>query len=194
MKQRKINNDVLQQMLSENKTQRECAAFFGVSDAAISKVVKRWEAEKLADQMPESLKKLTEKQQNFALAVVSGKSRTAAAAEAYDAGTLGSAKAMGAKLMKEPDVATAISDLLAQEGLSKRARIKRLSEVVNAKDLAIASRGLDLSWKLDGSYAPTQVDVQVYDSHAVSQAVAEVKAMIEKAQQQAEAIEITDNT
>ena len=191
MKQRKINNDVLQQMLSEGKTQRECAAFFGVSDAAISKVVKRWEEEKLAGQMPESLKKLTPKQQKFVLALAGGKSRTAAAMEAYEAGTLGSAKAMGQKLMHEPDVALAISDLMAQEGLSRRARIKRLSDIVNAKDLAIASRGLDLSFKLDGSYAPTQVDVAVYDAQGVSQAINEIRAMLKEAEE-AKTIDITE--
>ena len=134
MKQRKIDNEVLQKMLSEGKQQKECARFFNVSSAAISKVVKRWEADRLAGEMPESFKSLTPKQQKFALAVVDGKSKTAAVIEAYDTGSLGSAKTMGQKLMREPDVATAIADLMAQEGLSKRVRVQRLSDIVHAKD------------------------------------------------------------
>ncbi len=191
MKQRKIDNEVLRQMLSEDKTQRECATFFDVSDAAISKVVKRWQSDKLAGEMPESFKVLSPMKQRFVLSVgPEQKSRTAAAMDAFNPGSLASAKAMGQRTMSEPDIRIALADLMAQCGLTRRSRIHRLSDIVNAKDLAIASRGLDLSFKLDGSYAPIQIENVPFDAALISASVKELRQMLEEQSEEAKTIDL----
>ncbi|MCX6575308.1 MAG: hypothetical protein NTV82_02820, partial [Candidatus Aminicenantes bacterium] len=165
-------------MMAEGKSQREAAVFFGVSDAAISKKIKRWEK----DKPPESLTKLTVKEQKYVLARVGGKNKMQAAMEAFDCDTPESAKSIGSKLGADPDIHRAITALMHESGIGRKARIKRLAEVVNAQDLGIAAKGLDLSWKLDGSYAPIQVDYTVtYDPDAQHARYLELKELLAEA-------------
>jgi len=166
----KINLDELQEMLKAGRTQTECAKHFEVSDAAICKAVKRIRATVL----PASMEKLTDKEKVFVLNLAEGKSKTDAACAAYDCVNRDVAKTMGCRLAKDPDVETALTDLMAQEGISKRQRIRRLKDLISSSDLSAVSKGLDMSWKLDGSYAPEKIDVagQIASVHAL---VAEIK-------------------
>lgn len=152
----KIDDTVMQKMLADGKSQKECAVFFGCSEAAISKHLKR---QRQTDELPESFQKLTAKQKQFVLARAEGKSNTGAALDAFDCKTTESGHAIGVKLSSDPDIQTAIHDLLHQEGIGKRARIKRLKKVVYAKDLGIAHKGLDTAFKLAGDYAPEKIAI-----------------------------------
>jgi hypothetical protein len=151
----KINLDELQEMLNAGRKQSECAKHFNVSEAAICKAVKRLKAAVL----PASMEKLTDKERVFVLNLTEGKSKTDAAYAAYDCVSRDVAKTLGCRLAKDPDVETALTDLMAQEGISKRQRIRRLKDLISSSDLSAVSKGLDMSWKLDGSYAPEKVDV-----------------------------------
>ena len=155
MKVKKINDETMQEMMKDGKQQKEIAKFFNVSEAAVSKRLKRLNQ----SEPPESFNKLSKGEKKFVLAKVEGKSSSASALEAFNCGSIQSAKAMGSKLAGDPDIQLAISDLMHQEGIGRRYRVKRLRDVINAADLGIASRGLDMANKLTGEYAPEKIDV-----------------------------------
>lgn len=166
----KVDSSVMEAMLKDGKSQRDIARHFNVSEAAISKRVKRLEAENAPT--PESFKKLTAKQQRFVLSKVEGKSSTQSALDAFDVSSVESAHQIGIKLSHEPDIELAIQDLMAQEGISRRYRVQRLRTVINAKDLGIAAKGLDLANKLTGEYAAEKI--------AVAAAVADVSPELQR--------------
>ena len=150
-----IDDEVMMNLLNQGMNQKQVAEHFKVSEAAVSKRLKRLRAY----QLPESFDKLTLKQQKFALSVAEGKSQTTAAMEAFDCADRTSGKALGSRMMKDPDVSIAIQDLLHQEGLGRRDRIRRLKVLVMSKDLSVAGKGLDMAFKIAGEYAPEQIDM-----------------------------------
>jgi hypothetical protein len=152
---KKINCDELQQMLIAGRTQADCARHFQVSGAAICKAVKRMRSAEI----PASMERLSEKERAFVLNLAEGKSKTESALVAYDCKSRETAKVLGCRMAKDPDVEQALSDIMAQEAIPRRRRIQRLRDLIESKDLTAVSKGLDMSWKLDGSYAPEKVDV-----------------------------------
>lgn len=187
-KMKKTNDEEMQRMFSEEgKTKRNIAKYFGVSEQYIGKRLKQLEAFRL----PDSLQKLTDKQRKYALARAEGKSKTDSAMEAYDTKDKDSAKALGHNLSKDPDINLAIQDLLAQEGIPRRRRIQRLRDMIESQDLSIAGKGLDLSFKLTGDYAPEKIDSFVdYRSLNLSATLADLKAL--RAEQNAK-VDITND-
>jgi len=175
---KKIKNDVLEQMLKDGKSQREIARYFNCSDAAVSKIIKRWQAA----EPPDSFKMLTAKKQKFVLARLSGKSNTASALESYDCGSLGSARQLGQRLKADPEVNTAYRDLLYQVGIGKRRRAERLRDIVEAKDLSVSTRGIELAAKLCGELVGNNIDVTInnYDPRTISAGIQELRAMIDE--------------
>lgn len=169
---RKINDDILQAMIVEGKQQKDIAEHFGVSNAAISKRIKRLEEV----EPPESFKSLAPKEKKFVLAKLEGKSGTASALEAFECGSIESAKVIGSRLSKDPDIQTAIDDLMHQEGIGRRVRVKRLKDVIDAKDLGIAAKGLDMANKMTGEYAPVEINANVHIAQVFA-AIAEIKKM-----------------
>lgn len=147
MRQRKVDDNKLLEMLRQGKLQKEIAEYFGVSPVAISKRVKR-----LLPQPIEVFNKynLTPKQQKFVVEKAKGKTNTQAALSAYECKSLKNAKIIGSQLMADPDIKASIADLMASEGLTRRYRIQRLKEHIMSRDPLISLKGLDQSWKLDG--------------------------------------------
>ena len=154
---RKTDDHQILAMKAEGKTQHEIARFFGVSDVAICKRVKRLQPVR----EPESFAGLTDKQKKFVLARAEGKTVTNAALEAFDATSRNSAKTIGSVLMKDPDVSKAIQEIMAEEGLTRRHVVRRLKDLVNHPDGNIAIKGIDVANKLSGDYAPEKRDVRV---------------------------------
>jgi hypothetical protein len=152
---RKVIDGELLKMLQEGIPQKEIAAHFGVSQAYITKRKKQLRG----FQEPESFSRLTDKEKRFVIAKAEGKTNTDAAMIAFDVTSRESAKVVGCNTMKDPDVEVAINDLLAQEGLGKRPRIKRLKEIVFGPDLGVALRGIDVVNRMDGSYAPVKIEI-----------------------------------
>jgi hypothetical protein len=72
--------------------------------------------------------------------------------------------------MKDPDVKTAIKDLLASEGLTRRYRIRRLKDHINNRDPNVSLKGLDMSFRLDGGYAPEKHMVATVSYQEISKA------------------------
>lgn len=153
----KVNQDQLQVMLKSGRSQADCSRHFNVSEAAICKAVKRMKAAEI----PASMEVLTEKQRVFVLNLAEGKNATESALAAYECASRDVAKTLGCRMQKDPDVTLALADLMAQEAIPRRRRIQRLKDLIESADLSAVSRGLDMSWKLEGAYAPERVHVQV---------------------------------
>jgi hypothetical protein len=153
----KINHDDLLTMLKSGRSQADCARYFHVSEAAISKAVKRIRAAEI----PSSMEGLTDKQRAFILNLAEGNNATEAAMRAYDCASRAVAKTLGCRMSKEPEIETALADIMASEGLTRRRRVQRLKALVESKDLGAASRALDMSFKLDGSYVTEKPFIQV---------------------------------
>jgi len=145
---RKIDINKLEEMLKQGIPKMKIAEHFKVTPAAITKACKR------LIPVPESFANLTDKQKKFALSIAQGKTATQAALDAYECSSRKSAKVLGSNLMADPDMRAAIADILAEEGLTKRYRVQRLKQCVDHKDPIVCLKGLDMSFKLDGSYAP----------------------------------------
>ncbi|MFH1912376.1 MAG: terminase small subunit [Pseudomonadota bacterium] len=153
----KINQDELQAMLKAGRSQADCSRHFKVSEAAVCKAVKRLKAAVI----PASMEALTDKQRAFVLNLAEGKNATESAMSAYDCSSRDVARVMGCRMSKEIEIETALSDLMAQEAIPRRRRIQRLRDLIESKDLSAVSRGLDMSWKLEGAYAAERVIVEV---------------------------------
>lgn len=145
---RKTDDETILKMLQEGKTQKEIAEHFNVSPPAICKRVKRLLPP------PESLQKLTDKEQKFCIEVAKGKTQTQAVMDSYKVTSRESAKVMGSQLMAKPEIQLAINELMDCHGLTRSYRIQRLKNHVDNRDPTVSLKALDLSWKLDGSYAP----------------------------------------
>jgi len=143
---KKIDDVVMLKMIEEGKSQKEVAEYFGVSPAAVCKRLKKY------PRLPESLEKLTAKEQNFALEVAAGKTQTQAALASFECGSMDSAKSLGGKLMKKPDIQTAVAEIMQVEGLTRTYRVRRLKQHVDNIDPNVSLKALDQTFKLDGAY------------------------------------------
>lgn len=160
---RKINDEELMQLLKEDRmTQKELAKHFGCSEPAITKRKKRFEKLGLLDDrgIPETFAKLDIGKQKFVIAKAEGKSHAEAAREAFACGTPASARTKGCELMKDSDIQRAFTEILHEEGLTRRYRIQRLKEHVDHRDPNVSLKALDQSFKLDG-YVEKHVTLNV---------------------------------
>lgn len=155
MAQRKTNDNKILEMLNEGKTQKEIAKHFEVSPAAICKRLKR------LTPPPETpnFDQLTDKEKLFVIEKTKGKSNLQAVMKSHDVTTKNSAKSMSSQLMAKDEIKMSIQELLNHCGIDKPYRIRRLKQIIDSSDLNIAHKGLDMSFKLDGSYAPEEVHV-----------------------------------
>ena len=168
MRERKTDDQEILRLLQEGKNQKEIAKHFGVSPVAIHKRLKRL----TLPPPPESLQKLTRKEQKFCIAVSQGKTQTQAAMDSYDVTSRESAKSLSSQLMAKPEIQMSITELMDYCGIDKPYRIRRLKQIIDSSDLNIAHKGLDMSFKLDGSYAAEKhlhgvvsVDEMLMDVH-----------------------------
>lgn len=122
---------------------------FGVTEPAISQKLRRLlpHPEQVLDKFS-----LTQKQKSFVLQKASGASNVNAVLASHDVSTRASAKSLGTELMADEKVTGAIKELV-ERYIPQRHRLKRLRQHVDNSDPTVSLRGLDLSWKLDGSYA-----------------------------------------
>ena len=161
MGQRKTNDDTILQLFREGKTQKEIAEYFNVSPVAIHKRLKRILPK------PQSLEKLTPKEQKFVIGVAEGKSRTQAAMESFDVSSRASAKAMQSVLMQKDDINIAIAELMQIYGLTRGYRINKLKSHIDHIDPGISLKGLDMSFKLGGEYGPEKHQHNVVALHLI---------------------------
>lgn len=155
MRQRKTNDQEILRLLQEGKNQKQIAEHFGVSPVAIHKRIKRLAP---PPEMP-NFDRLTDKEKKFVLEKVKGKSNIQAVMQSYDVTSKESAKVIGSQLMAKPEIEMSITELMDYCGIDKPYRIRRLKQIIDSSDLNIAHKGLDMSFKLDGSYAERGQDV-----------------------------------
>jgi len=155
---KKIDDNVLLEMSARGELQNVIASHFQVSEAAISKRLK-----KLKQQVAHAavLDKLTPKEQRFVAEICSGTSQTQSAVAAFDVGSIDSAKSIGNRLMKDGDIQLAISTIMEEQGLSRSHLIKRLKQHVDGGDAQISIRGVELGLKLHDSF-PVQEPVKSF--------------------------------
>ena len=181
---KRTNDKEILEMLEQGKSQKEIAAYFGVSPPYICKRVKLL----LAKDIPESLSNLTEKEKRFVIEKATGATNTEAALRSYEVGSRESAKVIGSQLMAKEQIITAIEDLMELEGMDRRYRIKKLKRCIDHPDPNVTLKALDQSWKLDGSYAAEKVEIdstqQILAVHAELEARSEkLKHLLEKLRQ-----------
>lgn len=182
--EKKTDDKIIIAMLDEGKAQKDIAEHFGVSPAAICKRVK------LLRPTSKSFNRLTEKQKQFVIAKSNGKSATQAVMESYDVAERKTAKVMAHELMQKPDINIAFAELMPTEGLTRRYRTKKLKEHVDSLNPDISLRALDQTHKLDGAYAPQEINVH-FDYDANNRSIAELDAEVKRLQQEGEIIDIT---
>ena len=73
--------------------------------------------------------------------------------DSYDVTSRESAKSLSSQLMAKTEIQMTITELMDYCGIDKKYRIKKLKNIIDSRDLNIAHKGLDMSFKLDGSYA-----------------------------------------
>ncbi len=162
MRERKTNDQEILRLLKEGKNQKQIAQHFGVSPVAIHKRLKR------LTPPPETpnFNQLTDKEKRFVLEKVKGKSNIQAVMQSYDVTSRESAKVMGSQLMAKPEIQISITELMEYCGIDRPYRIRRLKNIIDSPDLNIVHKGLDMSFKLDGSYAPEKymgINFHIYE-------------------------------
>ncbi|MBT9165316.1 MAG: hypothetical protein DDT23_01333 [candidate division WS2 bacterium] len=148
MQQKKIDDNLLLELHKQGLNQKQIAERLGVSNVAIHKRLRHL----CPPPLPESFEALTEPQKKFAIEVAKGETATNAALKSYEVTSRESAKVIGSNLMKHPQIREAVEDLMHEEGLTKRYRIRRLKQHVDSPDGFISLKALDMSFKLDGTY------------------------------------------
>ena len=149
----RIDTNLLLKMIREGKSQKECAKHFRVSPVAVCKRLKRLLPP------PKSLENLTDKERKFAIEVAKGRTATQAALNSFEVSSINSAKVIGSQLMDKPEIKIAIDDLLDYHGLTKSYRVQKIRQHVDHNDPNVSLKALDMSFKLDGTYAPEKHQV-----------------------------------
>ncbi len=158
---RKINDSKFAKLVEQGKSDKEIAKIFGVSHVAVWKRRKKLYPPALPLPMPKSFEVLTPMEKRFVMekAKNANLSNTEIAMRTTESKSREVAKSVASEIMARPRVQVALNDLL-DTYLPQEDRIKKLSEHVKARDPGISLKALDLSWKLDGSYAPEKrVDI-----------------------------------
>ena len=99
---------------------------------------------------PASLAKLTHKERKFIEGLSKGLSKTEACSQAYDVTSRDSAKALGHTLSKNPEISTALADLMEHHGIGRSRRFQKLAEHIENQVPTVSLKALDTSFKLDG--------------------------------------------
>ena len=142
---KKIDDTILVEMADRGEPQKVIAQHFAVSEAAISKRLKRL---RMQNAHAAVLSKLTEKEKVFVAEICSGTSQTQSALAAFDVGSIDSAKSIGNRLMKDSDIQRAISSIMEEQGLTRTHLIRRLKSHVDGPDAQVSIRGIETGLKL----------------------------------------------
>jgi Mn-dependent DtxR family transcriptional regulator len=137
-----FSTEELMALLDQGITKKEASERLGVSPAAVSKIMKRLP--------PASLAKLTHKERMFVEGLSKGLSKTDACNQAYDVSSRDSAKALGHTLSKNPEVCTALADLMEHHGIGRSRRVQKLAQHIENVDATVSLKALDTSFKIDG--------------------------------------------
>ncbi|MFH0773888.1 MAG: AsnC family protein, partial [bacterium] len=177
MRERKTDDQEILRLLQEGKSQKQIAEHFGVSPVAIHKRIKRLAP---PPDMPH-FNQLTDKEKKFVLGKVEGKSNIQAVMQSHDVTSKESAKSMASQLMGKTLIQMSLDELMEYCGIDKPYRIRRLKQIIDSSDLSIVHKGLDMSFKLDGSYAPEKH--LIYSLNFVREIAGDLNELLEKLQE-----------
>lgn len=149
---KRIIDSELLEMSERGDQQKDIAEHFAVSEAAISKRLKQLREQAKLNAV---MDKLTEPQQRFVAEICSGTGQTASALAAYDC-LPDSAKPIGNKLMKDPDVKLAIDTIMEAQGLTRSHLIQRLKHHVDGNDPNVSLRATVEGLKIAEAYPATK--------------------------------------
>jgi hypothetical protein len=142
---RKTDDEIIYRMLMEGKEGKEIAAYFGVSEAAISnrkkKIIKHKKAMEALDGLPDARK-------GFALDLNRGFSRIEAVKRNFNCSTHDSAKSIAYELSKDAKLNMAISQLMEACGIGRVERFERLAAHMHSADPVVSLRAVETSLKL----------------------------------------------
>ena len=172
MRRRKTDDNVILKLLQEGKNQKQIAQHFGCSPVAIHKRLKRLTP---PPEMP-NFNRLTDKEKKFVLKKIEGKTNVEAALQSYEVSSRKSAKVIGSNLMAKPEIQMSITELMDYCGIDRTYRVRRLKQVIDSSDLNIVHKGLDMSFRLDGSYAPERYLHGTVDINSLHADLAELEA------------------
>jgi len=150
---KQIDDSILKVMIDNGEQQKTIARFFGVSEPAISKRLKRLRKQEAQAAVFEGL---SEKERLFVAARVGGDNQTKAASIAFDCGSIDSAKSIGYQLSKDPRIQEAIATVANEEGLDRRYLVRRLRAHVNGLDSNVSLKAVDMGLKLHDAYPATK--------------------------------------
>ena len=168
-------------MIKSKIPQKEIAKFFGCSEPAVSKRIRKL--------IPKpDLSHLTDKQRAFVIEVCQGNNPTQSAMSVYDCKDRNSAKVLASNMMNNPEITDSIKQIMDYVGLTCSYRIERLKHWVDHPDGDFSLRGLDMSFKLDGSYAPQKFEYQT----GIESIASDLVELLEKLQVETEVIDITE--
>jgi|GEM_PF-6545107 len=135
---------------------KEAAALLGISPPGLHKKIAKYKRQL----PPESLMAITSPAKRvFLEAKAFGLGNKQSARLAYPDAQEGSLSVLAAKVMAEEQSQVAMRDLMARNQIDRNHRVSILAKVINSPDLNLAIKGLSESWKLDGSYSPTEINV-----------------------------------
>ena len=135
---------------------KDAAAILGVTSPGLHKKIAKYKRM----QPPDSLLAIASPAKRIFLeAKASGMGTKQSMRLAYPDAQESSLPVMASQIMAEDQSQIALSDLMARNSIGRNHRISVLARVINSPDLNIAVKGLDQSWKLDGSYAPDRLEV-----------------------------------
>lgn len=155
---KKIHDQTLLEMADRGDQQKDIAAFFGVSEAAISKRLKRLRHQQ---ETAACMETLTEKQQTFVAEICGGKSHSDAALAAFDC-TPSTAPSIARNLLSDVKISTAIMVLMEESGLTRKHLVRTLKRHVDSADGQVSLRATVEGFKLFDSYpASKNVNVNV---------------------------------
>jgi Mn-dependent DtxR family transcriptional regulator len=137
-----FSTEELMALLDQGLTQKAAAERLGVSPASVCKRMKRLP--------PPSLTQLTLKERKFVECRAKGVSQTESVFQAYDVSSRQSAKALGHTLSKNPNISTALADLMEHHGVGRSRRVEKLAEHIENQDPTVSLKALDTSFKIDG--------------------------------------------
>lgn len=148
MRRKKIHDTEFLKLIDSGIPRKEIATRFGCSQAAISKRLARLRPE---ESEPLKIDSLTEKEQRFVTAIVSGDTQTNAVLKAYEVTTRDSAKSLGCTLMKNPDIRTAIAEIRERE-IPVPYLMKKLRQHCDSPDGHLSLKAVDIGLKLHDAY------------------------------------------
>jgi hypothetical protein len=171
----RIIKDDIPGLLAKGLTKKDIAKHFSVSPAAVTYAVQALER----GRPPDSFMRLDPQKQNFVLQKISGENSADAARAAYSPSTDESARSIGYRCMSDPDIQFALKDLMFQEGIGRRTRIRHLRQMIESRDMTAKGKGLDMSFKIGQEYAATEINVTVdYNPQKQRERLGELRRMI----------------